>query len=310
MFGTNSSLIDFKKTTSKNIEDFFLFVDRCKNENLPPKNLRDYAILAFFEASTRTRLSFEAACARVGIVPMIFDGGINSSLEKGETVEDSIYNMAAMSPRLMIVRCGQSVDLPKFAQKFSFPILNAGWGVSAHPSQALLDLYTLRKYWNSFAGKKLLIVGDVKHSRVVASHRELARTLGIQIAQCGPKEFRSEDPQLLNFEKLEEGLPWADAVMALRFQFERHGSSEAFDKDDYRKKYGINLENFARAAKHCLLLHPGPINHGIELETEVLSIPQCKVLEQVHHGVFVREALIRISMGESHMGSYSQQEKK
>lgn len=238
------------------------------------------------------------ACHRVGVAPIVFDGGINTSLEKGETVEDSLANMSAMGPRLLIIRCGSSLDLGSLVSRLSTPILNAGWGVYSHPSQALLDFYTLRKYWGDFNGKKILIVGDVKHSRVAASHRQLGRILGVEVAQCGPPGFLSEEP-MRTFVDLNEGLRWADAVMTLRFQFERHTTQSSLDIETYREQFGISLSRWELAQEHCQLLHPGPINHGIEIESEMLSHPRCRVLEQVHNGVFVREALIRQSLGEN-----------
>ncbi len=230
---------------------------------------------------------------------MIFDGGINTSLEKGETIEDSLANMAAMQPALMVVRCGEGIDLKNFSQASPFPVLNAGWGTSSHPSQALLDVFTLRKYWKTFNDKKLLIVGDLKHSRVASSHIQLAQKLGYLVGQCAPAEFQSMNPQVLRFDSLVDGLVWADAVMALRFQFERHERVPSLDRTSYREKYGINPEVWKKTQKDCLLLHPGPINHGIEIDSEILEHGNCKILEQVQNGIFVREALIRTALGEN-----------
>ncbi len=256
-------------------------------------------MLAFFEASTRTRLSFETACVRAGLGPLIFDGGLKTSLEKGETVEDSLCNMAAMDPKVLVVRCADAVQLDQLAPKLGIPVINAGWGVTGHPTQALLDQLTLKSKWNSLAGKKLLIIGDLKHSRVAASHLELCEKTGLQLAQCGPVEFLSTSSKIQSFDDLSAGLAWADAVMALRFQFERHEATVSFSKEDYRKKFGLNLESLKNLKANGLIMHPGPINHGIEMETEVLSDPRAIVLEQVRHGVFLREAVLRMTLGES-----------
>lgn len=298
MFQANSSLIDLQTVTPQQIEKLFSLAESLKQNPQAPRNHGEYAILAFFEASTRTRLSFEAALAKVGVAAIVFDGGLNTSLEKGETIEDSILNMAAMQPRLMIVRCGQHIELQKFSQQFNFPVLNAGWGVKSHPTQALLDLMTLKQKWLNFVGKRLLIVGDVKHSRVASSHIELASKLGIEIAQCGPQDFLSENSQYKTFHELKPALAWADAVMALRFQFERHAGEQSFQKEDYRKKFGISSDCLKSLKKESWILHPGPINQGIELEAEVLSDPRSLVMNQVSNGVYLREALLRMALGE------------
>lgn len=293
------SLLDLKSVTISHVQDLFSFADSIRSGNHRPRQNGETVALAFFEASTRTRLSFETAAYRAGVGPLVFEAGQKTSLEKGETIEDSLLNIAAMMPRMVVVRCGDSVDLAGIARKLPVPVINAGWGVQGHPSQALLDLYTLRNSWKEMAGKKLLIVGDLKHSRVVSSHVEMFQKLGMELGQCGPKGFLLENPAVQNFEKLREGLQWADAVMALRFQFERHSASLHFSREDYRSQFGLNMDSVKHLKANGMILHPGPINHGIELETEVLSDPRCKVLEQVRNGVFVREAVLRTILSES-----------
>lgn len=298
MFAKNSSFIDFQSAQIQNIEELFSFSESLKKQQRPPRNKGEYAILAFFEASTRTRLSFEAALARAGIAAIVFDGGLNTSLEKGETIQDSILNMAAMNPRLMIVRCGQQVQLDTFANDSIFPVLNAGWGIHSHPSQALLDLFTLKQKWGSLRGKKLLIIGDVKHSRVASSHLQIGKILGLEIAQCGPKDYLRNRSEVQTFDDLGQGLVWADAIMALRFQFERHSGQQNFNKEEFRKQFGINANSLARMKSDTWVLHPGPINHGIEIESEVLGDARCLVMNQVNNGVYIREALVRMTLGE------------
>ncbi len=299
MFAKNSSLIDFNLANPKIIEKLFSFAQSLQMKALPPRNNGEYAIVAIFEASTRTRLSFEAALARAGIAALVFDGGLKTSLEKGESIDDSILNMAAMNPQLMVIRCGENVDLEKYVQKFSFPFLNAGWGTKSHPSQALLDAFTLRQQWKTLAGKKLLIVGDVKHSRVASSHIDLAQALGYEVAQCGPSQYLSSHSQIKTFSEISAGLQWADAVMALRFQFERHDKEQEFSRDHYSAEYGLNQKRLKQLKADAWILHPGPINHGIEIESDVLLDPRCLVLKQVSNGVYVREAIVRMVLGEN-----------
>lgn len=251
-------------------------------------------VLAFFEPSTRTRISFEMACHRSGVKPILLDSGQSSSLEKGETLLDSILNLAAMEPDFIVIRCNADLNLREISQLISVPIINGGWGTFSHPTQALLDIFTLWEHWGEIdlKNKKLLIVGDVKHSRVASSHFELAQKMGYQVAQCGPREYLNEKPGIKVFEKLEEGLEWADAVMALRFQFERH-QNISLNQENYQKEFGINTSKWAKLNREKVFLHPGPINHGIEVTSEVLKLPDSLVLAQVNNGVFIREALLR-----------------
>lgn len=298
MSSSRSSLLDLKTLSPQHIEELFSFALSLKEKPRAIRQQGESVILAFFEASTRTRLSFETASIRAGLGALIFDGGLKTSLEKGESVEDSLYNMAAMDPQVLVVRCSDAVDLVNLAPKLKVPILNAGWGVKGHPTQALLDQLTLKSKWKNLAGKKLLIVGDLKHSRVASSHLELSEKTGLQVAQCGPQEFLSNSSKIQTFSNLHEGLAWADAVMALRFQFERHDNSVAFSKESYRSQFGLSQNSLKNFKSDAWILHPGPINHGIEMETEVLSDPRAIVLEQVRHGVYLREAVLRMTLGE------------
>ncbi len=295
-----SSLLDLKTFTRNDIEELFSFALSLKEKPRPIRQKGESVILGFFEASTRTRLSFETAAIRAGLGPLVFDGGLKTSLEKGETIEDSLYNMAAMDPQVLVVRCADTVDLPKLAPKLKVPVLNAGWGVQGHPTQALLDQLTLKAKWGTLENKKLLIIGDLKHSRVAASHVELAEKTGIQLAQCGPENFQlGSSSKIRSFGNLGEALQWADAAMALRFQFERHEANLNFSKEDYRASFGLNPESLRKLRADAFIMHPGPINHGLEMETEVLTDSRAIILEQVRHGVYLREAVLRMTLGES-----------
>jgi aspartate carbamoyltransferase catalytic subunit len=290
------SVIDLKSFSLSQVENLFAVAKRlkiAKNFSSIPTITGDTIALMFFEPSTRTRLSFETAAHRAGYGALIFEGGGKTSLEKGETIEDSVLNVAAMHPKFVIIRCGDDVDLPGLAKKISMPVINAGWGVKGHPTQALLDLFTLNEKWGGLRGKKMVIVGDIRHSRVASSHIELAKICGVELAFCGPKDFLPANGGVKTFDRLNEALVWCDAVMALRVQFERHQSSSAMSKEDYRAQFGLTADSVKKLKPSGWIMHPGPINHGIEMDTEVLKDPRCLVLEQVSSGVYVREALIR-----------------
>lgn len=300
---SKSSLINFNQFPKNKIESLFEKSLQLKAQTKSQTILESSAnagrgktaALLFFEPSTRTRFSFEAACARAGYHPMVLDGGIGTSLEKGETVSDTILNIEAMRPLFFVIRCNNDLNLQEIADSLSAPVINAGWGLQGHPTQALLDTLSLFEKWQTLANKKILFIGDVKHSRVVASHFELAEILNYKIGICAPAEFlpvTSKQKNFQHFEKLEDGLQWADAVMALRVQKERHDGS-LFDVENYRKKFGINLDRLKHVSEKTFIMHPGPINYGIELEKEVLSDSRSLILQQVENGVFLREALIR-----------------
>ncbi len=256
------------------------------------------AALLFFEPSTRTRFSFEAACARSGVHPMVLTGAAGSSAEKGETLLDTVTNIAAMRPDFFVIRCGAELDLNHVAKQINIPILNAGWGILGHPTQALLDCVTLIEKWNTLEKKRILFIGDVKHSRVIKSHFELAQILNYDIGVCAPTDFlpetfkNSATEAFTYFNNLAQGLDWADAVITLRVQKERHHKI-LFDVNNYRLSYGLNSENLSKFKKEGWILHPGPINYGIEMEQHVLADPRSLILDQVQNGVFLREALIR-----------------
>lgn len=293
----NFSILDLRSLEKTKIDFLFSIADSIvAAKSAPIQGFGKTGALLFFEASTRTRMSFETACARLGIHPLRLDGGAGSSLEKGETLEDTVLNVEAMKPAFLVIRCGDDLDLKDLSEKVSTPILNAGWGKKGHPTQALLDAYTIRKHLGTCAGQKLLIVGDVRHSRVAASHFELAEKLGYEVALCGPAEFLPAQPPCRVFASLAEGLQWSTAAMALRVQLERHENK--YSLADYREQYGFTIKNLQSLSSQALIMHPGPINQGTELDSEVLHDPRCQVLDQVSNGVLIRQSLIHMILKE------------
>lgn len=292
-FRTNQSLLDLQSLDITQVSSLFSLADHFAVIKEKLENQQGFGktgALLFFEPSTRTRLSFETACIRSGIYPLLLEGKAGSSLEKGETLEDTILNINAMNPAFLVVRCGDELNLKELAEKIQTPILNAGWGRKGHPTQALLDAYTIYRKLGTCQGQRLLIVGDVKHSRVAASHFELAKILGYEIALCGPTHFLPEQTEYKVFDNLEEAFSWAHVAMALRVQLERHTEKHALH--EYREKFGFTSKNLKALSGQALILHPGPINHGVEMDSEVLKDPRCKVLKQVSNGVLIRQSLI------------------
>lgn len=236
----------------------------------------------FFEASTRTRMSFELAAHRLGFNIISLEGSKGSSIEKGETLLDTVLNVAAMKPDFMVIRSGDDLDLNNL--NLGFPIINAGWGKVEHPSQALLDVLTLKQKWGNLSGKKVLILGDSRYSRVVGSHVELAKKLDYEVRFFGPEQMLRERS---HFTDLHEALSWCDAVMALRVQKERHQ-----EELEYSDKYALTPESLKSLKANSWILHPGPMNYGVEVFNGILNEPRSLILKQVENGVYVRMSII------------------
>jgi len=286
----SASLLEISGHTNLQIEALFSSAVELSKNIGATRSLSRTAALLFFEPSTRTRFSFETACAREGLHPLLLEGGFGTSLEKGESIEDTILNIAAMEPEVVVLRCGDAVDLMDLQAKIKIPILNAGWGSKGHPTQALLDALTMKMSGRDLAKEKLLVVGDVKHSRVISSHFELANVLGYEIGICAPKEFLPLDYSGRHFLTLKSGLEWATSIMALRVQHERHG--QRYSMEAYCENYGLSLQKLKSWDSDGLLLHPGPVNYGVELNANVNQDSRCKIFEQVRWGVYLRQALL------------------
>ncbi len=302
MPASKSSLLSLRNLSQSKVETLFSEALQLKanfNRNSLTSGVyhsgyKGTAALLFFEPSTRTRFSFEAACSRAGFHPLILDGGVGTSLEKGETIEDTVFNIEAMRPLFFVIRCQDQVDLAALEEKLSVPLLNAGWGKQGHPTQALLDALTIHEKWKNLDGKNVLFIGDVKHSRVVASHVELSKILKYNVAFCGPEDFvRSNNSQIKKFLNLKEALQWADVAYALRLQKERHDSDNMFLVDDYIENFGLSTAKLNYLKSDALIMHPGPVNYGIEIEKEIHNDGRSVILKQVENGVFIREAIIR-----------------
>ena len=252
----------------------------------------------FFEPSTRTRSSFHIAAQRLGADVINFDASTSSS-RKGETALDTLKNLEAMGVRGFIVRHPEDGAAEALAARAGedTKIINAGDGRSAHPTQGLLDVLTLRQAKGAdFSRLKVLVVGDVKHSRVARSDLHALRTLGAgEIRVCGPASLLPDDGTLEgcvsgdDFDAMLEGV---DAVMMLRLQRERMEEGLVASLDGYHTSYGLTAARLRRAAPDAVVLHPGPINRGVEITDEVADGPQSLVLRQVSNGVAIRMAVL------------------
>jgi aspartate carbamoyltransferase catalytic subunit len=249
-------------------------------------------VLAFFEPSTRTRLSFESAIHRTGASCVHFTEA-GSSVEKGESLDETIRTIESMGFDGMIIRHAVNGTHAHIASRTSMSVINAGEGTLSHPTQALLDASTIRERFGRVEGVKVVIIGDLLHSRVARSTTSVLKRLGAEIAWCAPESLAPVDRNAysIRFEDARSAMQWADVVYLLRIQRERIVSDVVPDVSIYRRHYAID-ETLALDHPSVVVMHPGPVNIGVELDAPVLDLPQCLVHRQVTHGVAVRMAVL------------------
>ncbi len=251
--------------------------------------------LAFFENSTRTKLSFDLAAKRLSANVLNFQSS-TSSLSKGESLLDTLRTIEAMSVQMYVVRHRFS-GTPAFLQaNTNGIIINAGDGKHEHPTQALLDSFTLYKHFGKLEGLKVCIVGDILHSRVARSNINILKILGAEVAVCSPGTLLPkgiDEWDLKIFDDIQDGIKWADTLNVLRLQRERMESGILPSLREYSKYYGVTTKHFINKPG-LVLMHPGPVNYGIELEYELSSYPNVLIETQVTHGVFIRMALLSL----------------
>lgn len=248
----------------------------------------------FFEPSTRTRTSFEIAGKRLSADVINFTSTA-SSVKKGETLLDTARNIEAMKPDILVIRHSASGAPYFLSRKMNVSIVNAGDGKHEHPTQGLLDIYTLRKMKGSLEGAEVLILGDVLHSRVARSDIPALIKLGARVTICGPSTLIPRGWQSLGVEAtwdLDEAIRGKDIVIVLRIQLERMQSSYFPSIREYVKYFGLNRERFAKAREDAIIMHPGPVNRGWEISDELVDCEKSVVLQQVESGVAVRMAVL------------------
>lgn len=253
----------------------------------------------FFEASTRTRISFEFAEKRLS-ADTVNVAASGSSVVKGETLVDTARNLEAMRIDMVVIRHGASGAARFLADRIESNVINAGDGTHEHPTQGLLDLLTLRDHFGQLEGRRICIVGDVLHSRVARSNIWGLTKLGAEVAVCGPRSLLPNAIDALGvrvFERIEEAIEWAEALNVLRLQLERMQAGYIPSLREYNRVFGITRERLERAPRDILILHPGPMNRGVEIDSDVADGPHSVILEQVTNGIAVRMAVLYLLAG-------------
>jgi aspartate carbamoyltransferase catalytic subunit len=257
-------------------------------------------ILLFYEPSTRTRTSFEIAAKGLGAATVLVQSS-GSSIEKGESLLDTGYTLRAVGADIIVIRHPNAGAPHLMAANLDIPVLNAGDGMHEHPSQALLDAYTILSHKKSFKGLKVAIIGDIYHSRVARSACHLMSKFGVQISLCGPPEFVPEVAAMLApgvrvTRHLEDAIRGVDVIMLLRVQKERLAGKN-LELDGYINRYQMTAERLKLAKRDAIVMHPGPIIRGLELTGEVADCPQSVIVEEVASGVPVRMAILARAVG-------------
>lgn len=253
----------------------------------------------FYEASTRTRTSFEIAGKRLSADTINITAS-SSSVVKGETLEDTARNIEAMAPDIIVMRHAASGAPHYLAERLSCSVINAGDGAHEHPSQALLDLLTIRQHKGKLEGLTVAIIGDITHSRVARSNLYAMKKMGMTVRLAGPGTMVPPGIERLGAEvytDMNAAIKGADVIMMLRIQLERQGKTMLPTLREYARFYGLNPNNLKLAKEDAIVLHPGPMNRGVEISSYVADGPQNVILEQVENGVAVRMALLYLVAG-------------
>ncbi len=285
-------LVDTNNLSDAQIDNLLFDTANFKRQR-PPQLLKDKLLITlFFEPSTRTRSSFEVAAKRLGAAVVHLDPS-RSSTKKGESLEDTFANLCAMEPDGVIIRHEENEAPGQLANMQMTTVINAGAGNYAHPTQALLDLFTIKEHFDGdIEGKTIAIVGDIVNSRVASSGIRLLTRMGMKVVLVAPKPFLPQSSDLPQYENLETVLDKVDVIMSLRAQLERHKKPIFDDYEAYAEHYCITKERLGN--RNILVLHPGPVMRNIDISDDVLEDPRCKVLEQVKNGVFMRMAILKL----------------
>lgn len=253
----------------------------------------------FFEASTRTRVSFEFAEKRLS-ADTVNIAAAGSSVSKGETLVDTARNLEAMKIDMVVIRHGSSGAARFLGERIPSNVINAGDGRHEHPTQGLLDMLTIRDHRGRIEGLKVCIVGDVLHSRVARSNIWGLTKLGAEVAVCGPRTLLPRGVEELGvtvFNRVEEAIEWADVLNVLRLQLERMQSGFIPSLREYNRIFGVTRERVEQSPRDLLILHPGPMNRGVEIDSDVADGPHAVILDQVTNGVAIRMAVLYLLAG-------------
>lgn len=242
----------------------------------------------FFEPSTRTKTSFEMAERKVGCTVIPFDASFSSAL-KGETMYDTVKTLEMIGLDAVVIRAKEDEYYNELLEGINVSVINAGDGAGQHPSQSLLDLYTIYKEFGKFEGLNVTIVGDISHSRVARSNATALKKLGVNVNFLCPPEWAGEFNAYHSWDGLLEN---SDVIMLLRIQHERHIVNKSFSKESYHEQYGLTIEREKKMKKGAIIMHPAPVNRDVEIASELVECERSRIFQQVRNGVYIRMAIL------------------
>ena len=279
-------LLTLNNLSNDQIHDIITYSIRLKEGFVVSYPGKKFATL-FFENSTRTHYSFVTAMMNLGINVIDVNVG-GSSVNKGESLYDTIKTFEALGLDGVVVRHSEDEYFKKL-EGISMPIFNGGDGKTNHPTQSLLDLMTIYEEYGKFEGLKCCIVGDIAHSRVAHTNIKVMEKLGMEVYISGPEEFNDNSAPFL---PLDEAIKTCDVIMLLRVQFERHSGSMSMTNDEYHEKYGLTMKRVNNMKENAIIMHPAPVNRGVEIADDVVECEKARIFKQMTNGVYIRMAVI------------------
>ncbi|PPA72485.1 aspartate carbamoyltransferase catalytic subunit [Jeotgalibacillus proteolyticus] len=252
-----------------------------------------YAANLFFENSTRTKSSFEMAEKKLGMDVISFDAQ-TASIQKGETLYDTVKTLEAIGVDVVVIRHGEDRYFDQLEGRVKLSMINGGDGMGHHPSQCMLDLLTIYQDYHTFKGLKITIVGDIQHSRVARSNAIALKRLGAAVQFSGPLDWM--DPELMQigrYVEFDEAVEKSDVLMMLRVQHERHAFGMTFSKEEYHAQFGLTAGREKRMKAGSIIMHPAPVNRGVEIADELVECDRSRIFKQMSNGVFVRMAMLQ-----------------
>ncbi|MFJ8261609.1 aspartate carbamoyltransferase catalytic subunit [Rummeliibacillus sp. NPDC094406] len=261
-----------------------------------PQLERDYLVAnLFFEPSTRTKTSFETAERRIGATVIPFEAGFSSTL-KGETLYDTVKTLESIGMDAVVIRHKKDAYYEELLEGINVAVINAGDGAGQHPSQSMLDLYTIFKEFGKFEGLNVTIAGDVSHSRVAKSNISALRRFGANVNIVCPPEWQGKYTEAHH--EWDDLIETSDVIMLLRVQHERDAAYEGFTTEGYHKHYGLTVEREQQMKDGAIIMHPAPVNRGVEIDSSLVECDRSRIFKQVHNGVFVRMAIVETILKE------------
>ncbi|MBB6443770.1 aspartate carbamoyltransferase catalytic subunit [Bacillus benzoevorans] len=287
---------DLLTTTSLSIGEIQNILDDAhrfsKGEQWRPAQ-QSFVANLFFEPSTRTKSSFEMAERKLGLEVIPFEAS-QSSMLKGETLYDTVRTLESIGVQAVVIRHNVDQYFNELVGRIGIPVINAGDGCGHHPTQSLLDLLTIQQEFGRFAGLKVAIIGDIRHSRVARSNADVLTRLGAEVVFSGPEEWFDES--LLengSYEAVDSAIETSDVVMLLRIQHERHHEENSGTAEEYHRSYGLTIDREKRMKANSIIMHPAPVNRNVEIADELVECSRSRIFTQMKNGVFVRMAVLK-----------------